>query len=303
MPGDATARFAASSVGAALAEAITLPIDCTKVRLQVQKAVPPGSAAAQSPHHYTGMFDALLKIGRTEGLAGLCKGMFPAQVRQVSYSSITLVLYEPIRNAIAGQNVDASQIPFWKRLLSAGTAGGIGIAIMNPTEVIKTQMQANTERLTMAGVARNVYSAGGLAGFWAGVQPNVARTFLVNAAELGTYDQAKNMLINDYGMKEGAVAHVSASGIAGFTSATVSTPVDVVKTRLMAQAGQGAKEYSGMVEALFHPSRSILAKEGVSALYKGFTPIFWRKIIWCSVFFVSYEKLRAAIGNDDVEEQ
>ena len=28
-------------------------------------------------------------------------------------------------------------------------------------------------------------------GLWAGLRPNIARTFLVNAAELGTYDQAK----------------------------------------------------------------------------------------------------------------
>ena len=118
--GDASARFIASSIGAGLAEAITLPIDCTKVRLQVQKTVPLGGAAAQNPTHYTGMLDALLKIGRTEGLAGLCKGMVPAQLRQVSYSSLTLVLYEPIRNYIAGADTPAHAIPFYKRLLSAG---------------------------------------------------------------------------------------------------------------------------------------------------------------------------------------
>ena len=32
---------------------------------------------------------------------------------------------------------------------------------------------------------KQVFAKDGIAGFWAGVQPNVARTFLVNAAELG----------------------------------------------------------------------------------------------------------------------
>ena len=36
------------------------------------------------------------------------------------------------------------------------------------------------------------YAVDGIAGFWAGVGPNVMRCFLVNAAELGTYDQAKH---------------------------------------------------------------------------------------------------------------
>ena len=50
------------------------------------------------------------------------------------------------------------------------------------------------------------------------------------------------------------------------------------------------------MEALFHPSKSIVANEGFTALYKGFTPIFWRKIVWCSAFFVVYERLRDVLG-------
>ena len=37
---------------------------------------------------------------------------------------------------------------------------------------------------------------------------------------------------------------------------------------------------------------------GPSALYKGFNPIFVRKVVWCSVFFVTYEQLRAAINRE-----
>ena len=40
---------------------------------------------------------------------------------------------------------------------------------------------------------------------------------------------------------------VAASGIAGFSSACVSTPADVVKTRLMNAAGEDVKQYRGTV--------------------------------------------------------
>ena len=39
-----------------------------------------------------------------------------------------------------------------------------------------------------------------------GLEPNVARTFLVNAAELGTYDEAKSHLVPVLG--DGFFAHV-----------------------------------------------------------------------------------------------
>jgi len=288
MSQDAAIRFAASSVGSIIAESITYPIDTAKVRLQLQ-------SGATGTTQYRGMLDCLSTVTRQEGLGGLFNGINPALVRQVCYSSLTLVLYEPIRDAISDPTED---IPFYKRLLAAGTSGAIAITVFNPTEILKTQMQASSTgpKLSMLDVTKAVYRGDGIRGFWAGVQPNIARTFLVNAAELGTYDQAKHWLVHNVGMAEGPVAHISASGIAGFTSAVVSTPVDVVKTRLMNQAGGASKQYSGMMEALFHPSKSIVANEGFTALYKGFTPIFWRKIVWCSAFFVVYERLRDVLG-------
>ena len=120
----------------------------------------------------------------------------------------------------------------------------------------------------------------------AGWQPNLVRTVLVNAAEIGTYDQAKHMLVPIIG--DNPVAHVGASGVAGVASACTSTPADVVKTRLMNQSG-GVPKYSGVLDAL----ASILREEGALALYKGFVPIVVRKVLWCSLFFVSYERVRS----------
>ena len=71
----------------------------------------------------------------------------------------------------------------------------------------------------------------------AGIRPNLTRTFLVCAAELGTYDEVKTQLVSRGFFADGPVAHLCASFGAGLASASVSTPVDVIKTRLMNQAG------------------------------------------------------------------
>lgn len=158
---------------------------------------------------------------------------------------------------------------------------------MNPTEILKTQMQTSVGGTSMGSVARRVYRVDGIAGFWAGVGPNVMRCFLVNAAELGTYDQAKHEVQRRGWFAEvPMLQHVTASGIAGLASSLVSTPADVVKTRLMNQAG-GSHAYSGVIDAFV----GIPRHEGFSALYKGFGAILTRKIVWCTVFFVSYEQV------------
>jgi hypothetical protein len=140
----------------------------------------------------------------------------------------------------------------------------------------------------MGQVFSQVMKNEGILGFWAGLGPNIARTFLVNAAELGTYDQAKSMIVPHTG--DNFVGHLGASTVAGIASAVSSTPVDVVKTRLMNQAG-GQQVYSGMLDGL----TKVYQQEGALALYKGFTPIVVRKVMWLSAFFVSYEQVRAAV--------
>jgi hypothetical protein len=221
-----------------------------------------------------------------DGVSALWKGLAPALIRQVCYSSLSLVLFEPIRDLI----VPKGQTPnFGQRLLAGGTAGALAISVFNPTEVLKTQMMTSGKVTPpMATVVRKIVDTQGVLALWAGLRPNVARTFLVNAAELGTYDQAKEMLTAQFG--EGPVTHVGASGIAGVFSALTSTPADVVKTRLMNDAG-GKARYRGML----HAGTTIFREEGFGALYSGFAPIVTRKVIWCSLFFVTYEQVKKAI--------
>jgi len=291
---DTTARLVASATGALIAETLTLPTDVAKVRLQVQ--VSAASATGAMPR-YTGFVDCLMQTARYEGPQAMWKGLAPALLRQVNYTALSLVIYEPIRDFYAGvlggsssSGAGKSGPTFLQRLAAGGTAGALAISVFNPTEVVKTQVQTHVgDGLSMFDVVRRVWAKDGLLGFWAGLRPNVCRTFLTNAAELGTYDEAKSR-IQPY-LGEGLFTHVSASGCAGFSSACVSTPADVVKTRLMNAAG-GTQEYRGML----HAGYRILLDEGPAALYKGFIPICIRKVIWCGTFFVCYEQVRARMN-------
>ena len=274
--GDALTRFCASATAAGLAESLTLPIDITKVRLQT-------SAVASGQ----------LAIGReivaTEGVGALWKGVVPALFRQCSYTGLSLVLYEPVRNYIAG-DVPAAELPFWKRVLAGGTAGGLSIFAVNPTDVVKARLQNSPESLPVVGTLKQVWARSGVSGLWAGWSPNVARCFVGNAAELGCYDQFK-MMLSEHGpaaCTEGSAwTHLGASTGAGFVSSVASNPVDVLKTRLQASAGLSD-------EGLVALAMRIPREEGFGAFYKGFWPLFQRKVTWTVIFFMAYEQLRAA---------
>ena len=86
---EATKRFMASSVAAAIAETCTLPTDVAKTRLQVD-----------TTGRFNGMADCMRVTASEDGLSALWKGLAPALIRQVCYSSLAMVLFEPLRDMI-----------------------------------------------------------------------------------------------------------------------------------------------------------------------------------------------------------
>jgi hypothetical protein len=169
--------------------------------------------------------------------------------------------------------------------MAGGISGAIGISVANPMERVKVILQDDTgPRQRACAVARRVLKREGIAGFWAGVEANVFRTFLVCAAEQGTYDQAKTFLV-DSGLSNGPPAHLAASCVAAFAASAVCTPADTIKTRLMGQAlapAASQREYRGAL----HTIAEMVRTEGPRSLFQGFVPVFARRMIWTPTFFL-----------------
>jgi hypothetical protein len=125
-------RFLAGGAASATAEMLTLPIDITKVRLQAQRSGP--ATGGKPAVHYNGMLHAAQTMIKHEGPASLWNGATPALLRQVSYTSICMVLYEPLRNFFGANATQGAngEVPFINKFLAGGFAGAIGISIANP---------------------------------------------------------------------------------------------------------------------------------------------------------------------------
>ena len=98
-------------------------------------------------------------------------------------------------------------------ILNRGIAGGSSIICVNPTDVVKTQMQTATGKPQMMQIAKNVWKGEGIFGFWKGVNPNVARCFIGNACEIGFYDTTKQNILNRGLLEDGPIAHFAASAV------------------------------------------------------------------------------------------
>lgn len=73
----------------------------------------------------------------------------------------------------------------------------------------------------------------GITALWRGAVPTMVRAMVVNAAQLATYSQAKQYLLQQGIFGNNIYCHSAASLCSGFFTTVASLPVDIIKTRYM----------------------------------------------------------------------
>jgi hypothetical protein len=205
-----------------------------------------------------------------------------------------------VRTLVLGEGADAKAAPLWKRMLAGALSGSAGQLAANPFDLVKVRLQADG-RLRALGQAprysgtahalRAIAAGEGALGFAKGLGPSVGRAAVINGCGIASYDAAKQVASDLTGREKGLVPQVLAALVSGFVSAVVSTPFDVIKTRMMNQP-RDKPLYSGALDCVAKTARA----EGLLGLYKGFTPAYARLAPHRVVHFVSLEQLNRLFG-------
>jgi len=206
------------------------------------------------------------------------------------------------------------QLSIWRKIAAGGLAGALGAAGATPSDLIKVRMQAGSERgLGLWAAARDIYlNEGGLCGLYRGVGPTTVRAAVLTASQLATYDECKLWLqgsarwaqltgardgggprsssSSGSGAPESGLQHFVCSVVAGLACATATAPVDLVKTRYMAETSRGM--YRGMVDCGVQAVRA----DGWRSLFRGWLPAWARLGPHTCISLLIFEQLRAVAG-------
>jgi hypothetical protein len=81
----------------------------------------------------------LYTIGKQEGIGrrGICKGIEASALREATYSTMRIGLYEPFKRILGADDVNAAG---WKKFASGALAGMCGSAFAMPADIVKTRM-------------------------------------------------------------------------------------------------------------------------------------------------------------------
>jgi len=261
-------------MAASFAVNFTHPIETVKTRMQVSGGT---------------IGDTCSQIIKSEGVASFWKGLPFAYGRELSYTSIKLGAYAPVRDAI-GAGADA---PFYLKFLAGAITGGVGSIAGNPFDVLKTLAQTNQKAtVPLSTLVSTMYQDQGIGGFYRGVQVNIVRACVLNATKMGVYDISKGFVAEQTGWSRKDVRTAFSSAfIAGFFMTCTVAPWDMLRTKLMNQPTD-QKLYNGFSDCFVKTVKA----DGVLSLWRGFVPIWARFAPQATLQLLTIEFLYGAFG-------
>jgi len=280
-------KFAFGGLAGCGATCFVQPLDLVKNRMQMS-----------APGQFKSGFHCMRSIIAAEGPAALYTGLSAGLLRQCTYTTTRLGVFNTLMDSKKGPNGEAPSLAY--KALFGLTAGAIGSVVGTPAEVCLIRMSSDgrlppAERRNYTSVGNalvRIVKEEGILTLWKGVGPTVGRAMVLNMAQLASYAQFKEIIKRNFGLEDGIKLHFLASMCSGFVSTVASMPVDIVKTRVqnMAPLADGTMPYKGAADCF----GKIVKNEGVFALWKGFTPYYFRLGPHTVLTFIFLEQMNKA---------
>ena len=260
-------------IGGALGVTFIYPIDLVKTRLQNQRT-----------DHYTGLFDCLRKTYKTEGFLRLYKGCPMNAALMAPETAVKMTVNDFCRRKLSK---DDGSISISRQIFAGAAAGTCQSAVSIPMELIKIQLQdqGRTKQFTSPGVSpshhpsslsviKEILKTGGFFSLFKGGFPTILRNISFAIIYFPLFANI-NKSPQSYWWT------LSTGFVAASTSAAITTPLDVVKTRIQTlKKGKGEESYRGVGEAIC----KIVRSEGLVGLLRGMVS---RSLITGSMFGIS----------------
>ncbi|KAL7176221.1 hypothetical protein ACSBR2_029720 [Camellia fascicularis] len=260
------------------------PLDTIKTKLQTKGA----------SEIYGGAFDAIVKTFKNKGVLGFYSGVSAVIVGSTASSAVYFGTCE------FGKSI-LSKLPQYPSVLIPPTAGAMGnivsSAIMVPKELITQRMQAGAKGRSWEVLLR-ILEKDGVLGLYAGYSATLLRNLPAGVLSYSSFEYLKAAVLSR--TKQANLEpfqSVCCGALAGAISASLTTPLDVVKTRLMTQVHGDAvnKVAATMYSGVRATVKQILKEEGWVGLTRGMGPRITHSACFSALGYFAFETARLTI--------
>lgn len=266
------------------------PLDTVKTKLQTKGA----------SEIYSSALDAVVKTFQSKGILGFYSGVSAVIIGSTASSAVYFGTCE------FGKSV-LSKLPNYPSVLIPPTAGAMGnivsSAIMVPKELITQRMQAGAKGRSWEVLLR-ILERDGVLGLYAGYSATLLRNLPAGVLSYSSFEYLKAaVLLRTKKAHLEPIQSVCCGALAGAISASLTTPLDVVKTRLMTQGHGEAvnKVAAAMVTGVSDTVKQILKEEGWVGFTRGMGPRVLYSACFSAIGYFAFETARLTILNQYVK--
>ncbi|CAK7343952.1 unnamed protein product [Dovyalis caffra] len=285
VPRDA-AIFAAGAVAGAAAKTVTAPLDRIKLLMQTHGV----RAGQESAKKAIGFIEAIVMIGKEEGIKGYWKGNLPQVIRIIPYSAVQLFAYETYKKLFKGKDGELSVIG---RLAAGACAGMTSTFVTYPLDVLRLRLAVEPGYRTMSEIALTMLREEGVASFYYGLGPSLLGIAPYIAVNFCVFDLVKKALPEKYQQK------TQSSLLTAVVSAAVATltcyPLDTVRRQMQMKG----TPYKSVLDAF----PGIVHRDGVIGLYRGFLPNALKNLPNSSIRLTTFDVVKRLIAASEIEFQ
>lgn len=275
---------AAGGIAGAFTYVCLHPLDTIKTKLQTKGA----------SEIYSGTVDAIVKTFKNRGILGFYSGVSAVIVGSTASSAVYFGTCE------FGKSI-LSKLPKYPALLIPPTAGAMGnivsSAIMVPKELITQRMQAGAKGRSWEVLLR-ILEKDGILGLYTGYSATLLRNLPAGVLSYSSFEYLKAAVLrrtNQVHLEP--YQSVCCGALAGAISASLTTPLDVVKTRLMTQAHWEAvnKATAVMYSGVSATVKQILKEESWVGFTRGMGPRVVHSACFSAIGYFAFETARLTI--------
>lgn len=244
----------AGGIAGGLEIMMTFPTEYVKTQLQLDER----SATPK----YKGPINCAVVTVKEHGVRGLYRGLSSLLYGSIPKASVRFSMFETLKNRMADEKGNLSQL----QLLGAGLGAGVSeaILIVCPMETIKVkfihdQTQPHPQYRGFLHGVKTIVKQQGLRGTYQGLVPTIFKQGTNQAIRFFVFTNLKRWFQGGDNSKDiGNIRTFFIGGLAGAASVFGNTPIDVVKTRLQ---GLDAHKYTGTWDCI----TKIFKHEGLRA--------------------------------------
>ncbi|KAG0489618.1 hypothetical protein HPP92_006481 [Vanilla planifolia] len=263
----------AGGLACAISTATMHPLDTLKTRVQ---------ASTLSFHELTMRLPQI-------GLQGLYRGSIPAIVGQFSSHGLRTGIFEAIKVLLTNVAPTIPEIQVQSMASFCSTL--LGTAVRIPCEVLKQRLQAGIFDNVGEAIVGTLHQDG-IKGFFRGTGATLCREVPFYVAGMCLYAETKKAAQNLLRRELEPWETILVGALSGGIAAVVTTPFDVMKTRMMTSP-------QGLPVSMQAVTFTILRQEGPLGLFKGVVPRFFWIAPLGALNFAGYELARNAMDRTE----